>query len=53
MKYILMANPGFEKVEISKLKQILCASPVAFKAAVIAKVYMPEPIRDFSSKLSL
>ncbi|MBQ7031751.1 MAG: glycosyltransferase family 8 protein [Bacilli bacterium] len=53
MKYILMANPEFEKVEISKLKQILSASPIAFRAAVIAKVYMPEPIRDFSRKLSL
>ena len=53
MKYILMANPEFEKVEISKLKQILSASPIAFRTAVIAKVYMPEPIRDFSRKLSL
>ena len=53
MKYILMANPEFEKIEISKLKQILTASPMLFKAAVIAKVYMPEPIRDFSRKLTL
>ena len=53
MKYILMANPEFEKIEISKLKQILSASSLFFKAAVIAKVYMPESIRDYSRRLTI
>lgn len=53
MKYILMANPEFQKLDISRLKKILTFSPELFKMMVIAKTYLPEPIKDFARKLTL
>lgn len=51
MKYILMANPKFEKIEINILKRILTASPSLFKMGLVAKAYMPEKVRELARKL--
>lgn len=51
MKYILEVNPEFQKVELSKLKKVLSSYPPIFKALVLMKSQMPEPVHNLARKL--
>lgn len=51
MKYIYMANPEFEKVEISMLKRILSASPLLFKTLFLSKELFPDNVKKLSRKI--
>ena len=51
MKYILEANPEFQKHDLDKVRKVLTMYPFTFKMMVLAKTYMPEKTSDYARKL--
>jgi len=51
MQYILEVNPDFQKVDLTKLKQVLSSYPALFKLLILIKNYMPEKMTNLSRKL--